>query len=200
MTAIVATMWSPTVVCAQTQVSSSSSEMRPTAPWTFKASAGPATSGADGAHPGSFLQLAIERTINDEWAVRIQNRTLRMNYDLGENPAPVTSTTQLEFGVAMVRTTGPAALIHSFIGAGASFLVTSFGGVDAPHDKALAVLGLAGFELHPESRRWGAFVEVFVQGRQMPAELANGRVFVAQAGISFGASIPIPGRHRASVR
>ena len=180
---------------AQTHVVTT--ELRPTAPWTFKVSAGVANTAADGSLGGPLLQLGIERTLNDEWSLRIQNRTFRTNYDPAANP-PVTSTTQVEFGGAFVRVVQPSALIHAYLGGGASFQVMSFTGVDAPHDKALSIMGIAGFELHPESRRWGAFIEVFVQGRKMPAELENGRVSVGQAGISFGASIPIHGPHRAS--
>ena len=74
------------------------------------------------------------------------------------NPAPVTSTTQLEFGLAMVKIVKPSTLTHAYVGAGASVVVTSFGGIVAGRNKALGVLGVVGLEVHPESRRSGATV------------------------------------------
>ncbi len=188
LAALAAWLVFPAAVLAQVMPAPS---MQPASSWTVRASAGPATSGADGSQGGPQLQLAVERALSQKWSVRIESRTLWTPYDPAANPAAVTSTTQLGFGAAMIKIVRPSPLTHAYVGGGAAYLVTSFHPTSPSHDHALGLLGIVGVEFHPQSRRWNALIEVFLQGRPMPVELANGQTSLAQIGISFGVSLPV---------
>jgi hypothetical protein len=194
LTAIAACGLSPAAASAQSR---SGSAMQPASRWTLRLSAGRAVAGPDESRAGPQVHVAIERTLTDKWDVRVQSRILRIGYDPATNRG-VTSTAQFEFGLALVKMIerSESALSHVYVGGGASFLSSTFGGIVAPRNNALGVLGLVGLEFHPTSRRWGAFTEVSWQVRSTPPEISHGILIMNQIGIAFGASIPIHrGRH-----
>jgi hypothetical protein len=186
----------PVMAAAQVRVSTANTALQPASPWTFRGAAGIAGDGVEASSAGPHVSFAVERTVSDRWSVRLENRVNRTHYDPSAIPAPVTSATQLDIGGAMVRILDGSSLGHVYAGFGASFLLMSFTGIEAPRNKAVGVHVMAGLEVHPASRRWGAFAEMFIQGRSRPPEFSDGYLWLAQIGIGFGVTLPIARAHQ----